>query len=117
MLIEGRRPFLPLDSGFPPSSSPHRTSTFQRIRRSNPGWCLPFSHSTFLLGSDSILLSHRVFKCPESLDPFALYRPFSDSLGGRDATDYYGSAAPWKILAAYLPTFRNLLKVPALLAE
>src|ERR1043166_2479678 len=31
MLIEGGRPFLSFGSGFPTSSSPHRTSTFQRI--------------------------------------------------------------------------------------
>ena len=37
----GRRTasMLPLSSGIPPSSHPHRTSTFQRIRRSNSG-CL-----------------------------------------------------------------------------
>jgi hypothetical protein len=37
MLIEGGRPLLSFGSGFPTSSSPHRTSTFQRIRRSNSG--------------------------------------------------------------------------------
>jgi hypothetical protein len=34
------------------------------------------------------------FECPECLDPFALCWPFSSALGGRNATDYYGSAAP-----------------------
>ena len=31
---------------------------------------------------------------PGFLDPFALCPAFPDSLGGRDSTDYYGSAAP-----------------------
>src|SRR5215471_14932781 len=44
MLIEGGRPFLSFGSGFPTSSSPHRTSTFQRIRRSNSGYFV-FSHT------------------------------------------------------------------------
>src|SRR5215471_14557632 len=44
MLIEGGRPFLSLGSGFPPSSSPHRTSTFQRIRRSNSGYFRIFAY-------------------------------------------------------------------------
>jgi hypothetical protein len=32
--------------------------------------------------------------CPECLDPFPLWQPFSASLDGRDAVEYYGSAAP-----------------------
>src|SRR5215831_20199881 len=44
MLIEGGRPFLSLGSGFPTSSSPHRTSTFQRIRRSNSGYFRIFAY-------------------------------------------------------------------------
>src|SRR6266851_1305641 len=43
------------------------------------------------------------FECPEYLDPFALCRPFSCALGGRDATDYYGSAAPPVALATCRP--------------
>jgi hypothetical protein len=35
---------------------------------------------------------------------FALYPAFPDSLGGRDSTDYYGSAAPPVALATYPPT-------------
>ena len=44
MLIEGGRPFLSFGSGFPTSSSPHRTSTFQCIRRSNSGYFRIFAY-------------------------------------------------------------------------
>jgi hypothetical protein len=33
-------------------------------------------------------------ECPECLDPFPLWQPFSASLNGRDAVEYYGSAVP-----------------------
>jgi hypothetical protein len=67
---------------------------------------------------DSLLLSELAFDCPESLDPFALCRPFSCALGGRHATDYYGSAAPAQALVTSPPTlFREPEQVPALLAQ
>src|SRR5262249_12992825 len=37
-------------------------------------------------------------------DPFPLYPAFPDSLGGRDAAEYYGSAAPPVALATCPPT-------------
>jgi hypothetical protein len=41
---------------------------------------------------------------PVCLDPFALCRPFSGALGGRDATDSYGSAVPvWHWGPVHLP--------------
>ena len=50
------------------------------------------------------------------VDPFALYPALPDSLGGRDSTDYYGSAAPPVTLATYPPTlYREPEEVPALL--
>jgi len=53
-----------------------------------------------------------------SLDPFALCPAFPDSLSGRDATDYYGSAAPAQTLATCPPTLsRESQQVPALLAQ
>jgi hypothetical protein len=59
-----------------------------------------------------------LYVCPECLDPFALHPAFPDSLGGRDATDYYGSAAPLLALATYPPTLsREPEEVPALLTE
>ena len=67
---------------------------------------------------DSLLLSELAFDCPESLDTFALCRPFSCALGGRHATDYYGSAAPVKALATCPPIpYGKLLQVPALLTQ
>ena len=52
-----------------------------------------------------------------SLDPFALYQAFSGALGGRDSTDYYGSAAPVDALVTCPPTHGwELQQVPALLA-
>ena len=53
-----------------------------------------------------------------SLDPFPLYPAFPDALGGRNSTDYYGSAAPVRTLATSPPTLaRELEQVPALLAQ
>ena len=43
------------------------------------------------------------------IDPFALCQPFSDSLGGRHSTDYYGSAVPLRALATCLPTLYGKL--------
>src|SRR5215471_11224921 len=49
---------------------------------------------------------------------FALCKPFSCALGGRHATDYYGSAAPAQALVTSPPTlFREPEQVPALLAQ
>jgi len=41
--------------------------------------------------------------CPECLDPFPLWQPFSASLDGRDAVEYYGSAAPAMALVTSPP--------------
>ena len=41
--------------------------------------------------------------CPECLDPFPLWQPFSASLDGRDAVEYYGSAAPAMTLVTSPP--------------
>ena len=53
-----------------------------------------------------------------SLDPFALCPALPDALGGRDATDYDGSAAPdssWAICPPAL--YREMFQVPALRAQ
>jgi hypothetical protein len=41
--------------------------------------------------------------CPECLDPFPLWQSFSASLDGRDAVEYYGSAAPCVALVTCPP--------------
>jgi len=47
----------------------------------------------------------------------ALYQAFPGALGGRDSTDYYGSAAPVDALVTCPPTHGwELQQVPALLA-
>ncbi len=52
------------------------------------------------------------------VDPFALYPAFPDALGGRNSTDYYGSAAPVTPLAICPPTpSGEVFQVPALLAQ
>ena len=86
-----------------PEPSPHRTSTFPRIRRSNPAPVWDFRCLYFEIRYDSLLLSVSLSISPVCLDPFALYRHFSCALGGRDATDYYGSAAPAGALATCRP--------------
>jgi hypothetical protein len=109
---------LPLSSRFHSSSYPHRTSTFPRIRRSNPALIRDFRTHYFEERYDSILLSVPLLLCPVCLDPFALYQAFPDSLGGRHSTDYYGSAAPVTALATCPPIpYGKLLQVPALLAQ
>ena len=76
-----------------------------------------FALATFEERYDSILLSVPLSLCPVCLDPFALCRLLSDSLGGRHSTDYCGSAAPVKALATCPPIpDGKLLQVPALLA-
>ena len=77
MLIEGGRPFLSFGSGFPTSSSPHRTSTFQRIRRSNSGYFRIFAYLLPYV-SGSLLLPVWAFVMPGiSRSP----PPVSDFLG------------------------------------
>ena len=83
--------------------SPHRTSNFHHIRRSNSGCVSAFSHHTLSFGYDSILLSLWFSDARNVLDPFALRPALPASLGGRDSTDYYGSAAPTKALATSPP--------------
>src|SRR5216683_6328331 len=56
MGVEGSA-LLPLSSRFHSSSPPHRTSTFQRIRRSNSGCILHFRIHTLPSVHDSLLLS------------------------------------------------------------
>ncbi len=57
-------------------------------------------------------------KCCWYLDPFALCPAFPDSLGGRDSTDYYGSAAPDSPLAICPPIpYGRMFQVPALLTQ
>ena len=109
---------LSLNSRFHSSSHPHRASTFQRTRRSNPAPLRDFRTHYCEERYDSILLSVPRSLCPVCLDPFALCQAFPDSLGGRYSTDYYGSAAPVKALATCPPIpYGKLLQVPALLAQ
>src|SRR5882672_4831302 len=80
--------YLPFSSRFHSSSYPHRTSTFQRIRRSSQqlrplasfmaAYCCPL---------------HWEWKTVD-LDPFPLCPAFSGSLDGCDSVEYYGSAVP-----------------------
>ena len=77
-----------------PKPSPHRTSTFQRIRRSNLATFRYFRCLYFEIRYDSLLLFVSLSISPVCLDPFALCRHFSCALGGRHSTDYYGSAVP-----------------------
>ena len=86
-----------------PEPSPHRTSTFPRIRRSNPAPVWDVRCVYFALRYDSILLSATLSISPVCRDPFVLYPAFPDSLGGRHSTDYYGSAAPARTLATCQP--------------
>jgi hypothetical protein len=97
--------------------SPRRTSSFHHIRRSNSGYVRIFAFSV-AFGSESILLSLWRSECPEFLDPFPLCLAFPDSLDGRNAVEYYGSAAPPLVLAAYSPILcRKPWEVPALLTQ
>src|SRR5215475_10313565 len=72
--------------------SPHRTSTLPRIRRSNPAPWRDFRSLYCEERSDSLLLPAPRAMSPGCRDPFALCRSFSCALGGRDSTDYDGSA-------------------------
>ena len=85
--------------------SPHRTSSFHHIRRSNSG-CYAFSHSP-PFGYESLLLSLWVSECPEFLDHFPLCPALPDSLDGRHSVEYYGSAAPLLALATSPPTLKQ----------
>jgi len=89
-----------------PKPSPHRTSTFQHIRRSNSGW-LPIFARTIPFGSEGLLPSRQVLSRPECLDPFPLCLAFPDALDGRYAVEYYGSAAPDEALASSPPIPRG----------
>ena len=76
--------------------SPHRTSSFHHIRRSNSGWFpywIPFSHFSSCWFQEPTALPLG-FVCPEFLDPFPLSSSFLEALDGRDSVGYYGSAAP-----------------------
>ena len=94
---------LPLSSGIPPSAP--RTG---QVAFTTSGAPIPatsaFSHILPAVGFESLVLSRWLFLCPECLDPFALHPALPDSLGGRNSTDYCGSAAPPLALATYLPT-------------
>ena len=88
----GRR--APLRRRFP--LSPPRTGQ-ARFRASGGPIRLPygiFAASTPRSVHGSLLLPVPLSIRPVCLDPFALCPAFPDSLGGRHATDYYGSAAP-----------------------
>ena len=100
---------LSLNRRFHSSSYPHWAGAFQRTQRSNPAPLRDFRTHYCEERYDSLLLSAPLLLCPVCLDPFALCRPLSDSLGGRHSTDYYGSAAPAEILATCPPTrFRGI---------
>src|SRR5215831_10247620 len=94
---------LPLSSGFPPSAPRTGQVAFTTSGGPIPAACRIFAFS-IALGYESLLLSLRRSECPECLDPFPLYPAFPDSLGGRDAAEYYGSAAPPGALATCPPT-------------
>ena len=93
---------LPLSSGIPPSAPRTGQVAFTTSGAPTPAdfrhfrivLCLPLS-TAYCCPLD--------FRMPGILDPFALCPAFPDSLGGRDSTDYYGSAAPTNALATYPP--------------
>src|SRR5215831_6664214 len=94
---------LPFDSGFPPSAPRTGQGAFTTSGAPIPAALRIFAFS-MALGYESLVLSLRRSECPECLDPFPLYPAFPDSLGGRDAAEYYGSAAPPLALATCPPT-------------
>jgi len=94
---------LPLSSGIPPSAPRTGQVAFTTSGAPIPATYV-FSHCTCVLRYDSLLLSVRLFECPEFLDPFPLCPVLPDSLDGRNSVEYYGSAAPPMALATYLPT-------------
>ena len=94
---------LPLSSGFPPSAPRTGQVAFTTSGAPTPATFV-FSHCTFAFRSRQPIAVRWAFQCPECLDPFALCWPFSSALGGRNATDYYGSAAPVPALVIAPPT-------------
>jgi hypothetical protein len=101
-----------------PKPLPHRTSTFQRIRRSNPAETCSFSRPLLEERCDSIVLSAPLSIRPDVWTPSPLPPGFPGALGGRNFTGYYGSAAPPVALATYPPTlYREPQEVPALLTQ
>jgi hypothetical protein len=94
---------LPLSSGIPPSAPRTGQVAFTTSGGPTPAACA-FSHCTFAFRSRQPIAVRQAFQCPECLAPFALCPALPDSLGGRDSTDYYGSAAPLLALATYPPT-------------
>src|SRR5215831_15508325 len=94
---------LPFSSGFPPSAPRTGQGAFTTSGAPIPAALRIFAFS-MALGYESLVLSLRRSECPECLDPFPLYPAFPDSLGGRDAAEYYGSAAPPVALATCPPT-------------
>jgi hypothetical protein len=98
-----------------PKPSPHRTSAFQRIRRSNPAEFLHFRGLICELRYDHLLWSVTLSDPPGCLDPFPLCLAFPDSLDGRDSVEYYGSAVPPQHWRPIRLSLRKLWEVPALL--
>ena len=94
-----------------PEPSPHRTSTFQRIRRATLAELPPCRCTTRVPFSPGAMRQPRAarasFRQPRCRDPFALWQHGSASLGGRDSTGDYGSAAPTATLAPCLPPRRG----------
>jgi hypothetical protein len=93
---------LPLDSGFPPSAPRTGQGAFTTSGAPTPAACA-FSHLSHLTLAIAYCYPFWCSWCPEFLDPFALCPALPDSLGGRDSTDYYGSAAPTSALVTYPP--------------
>jgi hypothetical protein len=107
---------LPLSSGIPPSAPRTGQVALTTSGAPIPAACA-FSHCLIAFRYRQHIAVRLAFECPECLDPFALCPAFPDSLGGRDATDSYGSAAPPMALATYPPTlYREPEEVLALLA-
>src|SRR5262245_14037473 len=83
--------------------SPHRTSSFHHIRRSNSG-CVSHFRTYVLPLVLRAYCSPSGFSVPGISRPLPLCPALPDSLDGRNSVEYYGSAAPPLALATYPPT-------------
>jgi hypothetical protein len=102
--------------------------SFSQSRGNRVAWFFTASLFKCSISSATLITVYSVVQhiavrcvCPWNgwcVDPFALCPAFLDALGGRNATDYYGSAAPRGALATCLPIpYGKRHEVPALLAQ
>ena len=89
--------------------SPHRTSSFHHIRRSNQPCFYKCSISLATLSMDNSMVQPSAVRCcclwnGWYIAPFALCPALPDSLVGRYSHDYYGAAASVPTLVIAPPT-------------